>query len=84
MHLKYFCLQKSPTKILPAPQVNATNKISQRLIIKPTTTSQLIQVPQSIGSTQLHQINIPGKGVRFFAKSNWPLLLISLMCRCSI
>lgn len=56
---------KSPTKILPAPQVNSTVKLPQRLILKPSTGSQIIQVPQPIASGQLHQINIPGKGMHY-------------------
>lgn len=60
---------KSPTKILPAPQTTSANKVAQRIILKPANTgqqvlsSQIIQMPQPIGSGQLHQINIPGKGV---------------------
>lgn len=66
--------QKSPTKILPAPQGGTSVKLPQRIFLKPSNTSpivgtsQLIQVAsgtQTLGSPgQLHQINIPGKGVR--------------------
>lgn len=71
---------KSPTKILPAPQAAtvATSKGPQRIIIKPSTgpvlgSSQLLQVSgaQPLGTTgQLHQINIPGKGVQFIRFMN--------------
>lgn len=63
---------KTPTKILPAPQGSETTKVAQRIFLKPAnttpllTSSQLIQVTgaQTIQSGQVHQINIPGKGVR--------------------
>lgn len=64
---------KSPTKILPAPQTTEASKIAQRIFIKPASatpmiaSSQLIQVTggqaQALQTGQLHQIQIPGKGV---------------------
>lgn len=62
---------KSPTKILPAASSTIT-KGPQRIIFKTAGSNQtilpsgqLIQVSgsQAINSGQLHQINIPGKGV---------------------
>lgn len=64
---------KSPTKILPATQVTSASKVPQRIIFKSATgtghtilpSAQIIQVAgtQGINTGQLHQINIPGKGV---------------------
>lgn len=68
---------KSPTKILPAGAVSV-NK-AQRIIFKaagPNQTilpaGQLIQVSgsQALNTGQLHQINIPGKGVSVLSKIN--------------
>ncbi|KAF2899459.1 hypothetical protein ILUMI_06720 [Ignelater luminosus] len=67
---------KTHTKILPAPQVSAANKVAQaqRIILKQTnanssivTPGQIIQVAgnQPLLTGQLHQINIPGKGVQY-------------------
>lgn len=65
---------KSPTKILPATSLT-TSKAQQRIIFKSTTGGQTVLPPgqiiqltgnQSINSGQLHQINIPGKGVSIF------------------
>lgn len=61
---------KSPTKILPATTIP---KGTQRIILKPAGTNQiipsaqLIQVSgaQALGAGQFHQISIPGKGVSF-------------------
>lgn len=74
MIVKYFLQVKSQTKILPAPQSGDTNKVAQRIFIKPANaspliaSSQLIQVTggqaQALQSGQLHQIQIPGKGVK--------------------
>ncbi|KAJ8978989.1 hypothetical protein NQ317_015705 [Molorchus minor] len=64
---------KSPTKILPAAS-GTVNKGSQRIIFKATGTNQtiiptgqLIQVAasQALSTGQLHQINIPGKGMQY-------------------
>ncbi|XP_019881371.1 protein lin-54 homolog isoform X2 [Aethina tumida] len=64
---------KSPTKILPATSLT-TNKAQQRIIFKSTTGGQTVLPPgqiiqltgnQSINSGQLHQINIPGKGMQY-------------------
>ncbi|GJQ82265.1 putative tesmin/TSO1-like CXC domain, cysteine-rich domain protein [Trypoxylus dichotomus] len=65
-------LVRSPTKILPAPQ-STTTKVPQRILLKsnanPTliAPNQLIQVAgnQPITAGQIHQINIPGKGVQY-------------------
>lgn len=62
---------KSPTKILPATQ-SSSGKVPQRIIFKSAGTGhtilsspQIIQVAgtQALSTGQLHQINIPGKGV---------------------
>nr|CAH7756963.1 unnamed protein product [Callosobruchus chinensis] len=64
---------KTPTKILPAGAVTIP-KGSQKIIFKTAATNQtiipsgqLIQVAssQTLASGQLHQINIPGKGMQF-------------------
>lgn len=73
---------KSPTKILPASTTNITTsgKVPQRLIFKSAAGSQvipagqLIQVggTQGIANGQIHQINVPGKGMQYikFVTSN--------------
>ncbi|XP_044252971.1 protein lin-54 homolog isoform X2 [Tribolium madens] len=64
---------KSPTKILPATQTT-TGKVPQRIIFKSAGTGhtilsspQIIQVAgtQALSTGQLHQINIPGKGMQY-------------------
>lgn len=60
---------KPPTKILPAPQTNDANKTPQRIFLKPANATPLIAASQLIHVTggqagQVHQINIPGKGVK--------------------
>ncbi|KAK9739358.1 Tesmin/TSO1-like CXC domain, cysteine-rich domain [Popillia japonica] len=65
-------LVRSPTKILPAPQTTTT-KVPQRILVKSNSNptliapNQLIQVAggQPITAGQIHQINIPGKGVQY-------------------
>ncbi|KAI4457172.1 tesmin/tso1-related [Holotrichia oblita] len=65
-------LVRSPTKILPAPQTT-TAKVPQRILLKSNSNptliapNQLIQVAggQPITAGQIHQINIPGKGVQY-------------------
>lgn len=63
---------KSPTKILPATSTTSTGKAPQRFIFKSSAgghtilpSAQIIQVAggQALNTGQLHQINIPGKGV---------------------
>lgn len=68
---------RSPTKILPAPQVALSGKVGQRLLLKSGTSStiftsnQLIQLAGTqLNSNQIHQINIPGKGVRKYIFKN--------------
>lgn len=70
---------KSPTKILPAPaQKVQTVKGAQRVIIRQGTQikggtivgsgmNQVIRIPasQTINPGQIHQVNIPGKGVQY-------------------
>lgn len=72
---------KSPTKILPAPvqgQKVQTTKGAQRVIIRQGTQikggtivgsgmNQVIRIPasQTINPGQIHQVNIPGKGVQY-------------------
>ncbi|XP_066260452.1 protein lin-54 homolog [Euwallacea similis] len=65
---------KSPTKILPAGVSTLTGvKGTQRLILKSSSGSQvlsagqLIQVAgtQGLSNGQIHQINVPGKGVQY-------------------
>lgn len=65
---------KAPTKILPAGSI-AGGKTAQRIIFKTAAGNQTIlpqgQIlqltgSQSLNSGQLHQINIPGKGVSCF------------------
>ncbi|XP_022916448.1 protein lin-54 homolog isoform X2 [Onthophagus taurus] len=68
-------LVRTPAKILPAPsaQVNTVVKQPQRILLKSTSSptliapNQLIQVGgnQPISAGQIHQINIPGKGVQY-------------------
>nr|XP_974962.1 PREDICTED: protein lin-54 homolog isoform X1 [Tribolium castaneum] len=64
---------KSPTKILPATQATG-GKVPQRIIFKSSGTGhtilsspQIIQVAgtQALSTGQLHQINIPGKGMQY-------------------
>ncbi|XP_028145018.1 protein lin-54 homolog [Diabrotica virgifera virgifera] len=64
---------KAPTKILPAVS-NSINKGTQRLIFKTAAGSptilpqgQILQVSaaQAMNSGQVHQINIPGKGMQY-------------------
>lgn len=63
---------KSPTKILPATTASSSPKTPQRIIFKTTGSNQtiipsgqIIQVAgtQTLNTNQVHQINIPGKGV---------------------
>ncbi|XP_063904049.1 protein lin-54 homolog isoform X2 [Zophobas morio] len=65
---------KSPTKILPATQTTSTSKVPQRIFFKSAATgttilpsAQIIQVAgtQALSTGQLHQINIPGKGMQY-------------------
>ncbi|XP_031353703.1 protein lin-54 homolog isoform X3 [Photinus pyralis] len=65
---------KTHTKILPAPQAAPTAKLAQRVILKQSNTNMPIitsgQVIQVSGNSpfvtgQLHQINIPGKGIQY-------------------
>ncbi|KAK5641328.1 hypothetical protein RI129_009875 [Pyrocoelia pectoralis] len=65
---------KTHAKILPAPQTTSATKIGQRIILKQAnsntpiiTSGQVIQVTgsQPLLSGQLHQINIPGKGIQY-------------------
>ncbi|KAF5277210.1 hypothetical protein FQR65_LT03916 [Abscondita terminalis] len=65
---------KAHTKILPAPQTTATTKMGQRIILKQANSSSSIMAPgqiiqvtgsQPLLTGQLHQINIPGKGIQY-------------------
>ncbi|XP_056633113.1 protein lin-54 homolog [Diorhabda sublineata] len=64
---------KVPTKILPAGS-NSTNKSTQRIIFKSASgnqtilpQAQILQVSaaQTLNTGQLHQINIPGRGMQY-------------------
>ncbi|KAG5894475.1 hypothetical protein JTB14_032503 [Gonioctena quinquepunctata] len=64
---------KAPTKILPANSL-ATSKVPQKIIFKTTGSNQgilpqgqIIQVAgsQALNTGQLHQINIPGRGMQY-------------------
>lgn len=75
---------RSPAKILPAPQ-SSTSKVPQRILLKSNSNptliapNQLIQVAgsQPITAGQIHQINIPGKGVGLkFLKFNYIYSLV--------
>ncbi|KAF5287497.1 hypothetical protein FQA39_LY04125 [Lamprigera yunnana] len=72
--LKLLPQSKTHTKILPAPQTTSATKVGQRIILKQANSNsslmspgQIIQVAgnQPLLTGQLHQINIPGKGVQY-------------------
>lgn len=74
---------KSPTKILPATSGSNSPKTPQRIIFKTTGTNQtiipsgqIIQVAgtQPINTNQVHQINIPGKGVKKLVRNQFLML----------